>query len=382
MKNLRHFKPQSLLILALALALSACEDNDSDTDPNTYTIPDTYTFSDDEGNNTVSYQGQIDRLNQLSEMNDLMDEATTGTIDAQDLKDMYANTGDDGNGNFSFTSSKQLKNKTFGAGVDASTQEMFENFMDSLAANSESFDQTAAEGVAGIASSGSGNYLVSANGIEYKQLIEKGLMGAVFYYQAVSYYLSDAKIGEGVDNESPSDPEAGKYYTAMEHHWDEAFGYFGVPVDFPATLTDRFWGKYTNSRDEAGLMSYDKSVNNAMMDAFIAGRAAVSNDDTDAKNENIRIIRETWELISAAQAIDYFEGAQANFGSDNAKFLHELSEAWAFTNTLKYSPEETRKITNEKVDHILNDVIGDNFWEVTSQDLSDAIDEIKTVYGL
>ncbi|MBK6524212.1 MAG: DUF4856 domain-containing protein [Crocinitomicaceae bacterium] len=23
--------------------------------------------------------------------------------------------------------------------------------------------------------------------------------------------------------------------TAMEHHWDEAFGYFGVPVDFQPT---------------------------------------------------------------------------------------------------------------------------------------------------
>ena len=72
---------------------------------------------------------------------------------------------------------------------------------------------------------------MDANGIEYTQLIEKGLMGAVFYYQITNVYLGDGKMD--VDNADQVDPDNGKYYTTMEHHWDEAFGYFSDAVDFP-----------------------------------------------------------------------------------------------------------------------------------------------------
>ena len=35
---------------------------------NNYNIPDTYVFSDSDGNNTVSYSGQTARMDMLSEM--------------------------------------------------------------------------------------------------------------------------------------------------------------------------------------------------------------------------------------------------------------------------------------------------------------------------
>ena len=52
-------------------------------------------------------------------------------------------------------------------------------------------------------------------------------MGAVFYYRATSVYLTDE--GMEVDNEEIIAGEG----TAMEHHWDEAYGYFGASDSFP-----------------------------------------------------------------------------------------------------------------------------------------------------
>ena len=91
-------------------------------DETSYTVPTTYMFTDANGNSTVSYNGQIDRLNQLEEMVVKMKSGTGAMVSEQDLLDMYANTGDNGGGNFSFTSSKQLEDKTFSNDVQMFNQ--------------------------------------------------------------------------------------------------------------------------------------------------------------------------------------------------------------------------------------------------------------------
>src|SRR5690606_22863517 len=126
------------------------------------------------------------------------------------------------------------------------------------------------------------NYLCDENGVEYTQLIEKGLMGAVFYYQIAAVYLGEDKLGPQVVKAS------------RQHHWDEAFGYFGVPVDFPTNVSGiRFWGKYTDSRN--ALLGCNKKL----MDAFLLGRAAIDNDDTETMNAQVTIIRDELERVIA-----------------------------------------------------------------------------------
>lgn len=337
-----------------------------DSEEPTYEIPTTYAFSDADGNSTVSYSGQTDRLNQLREMVDIMNLAKTQQIDAQTLKDMFANVGDNGNGNFSFSSSKQLKNKCFALDVA-----QFESWMDSIAVESESYMQTASNGQAGTITSGSSIYLVNANGVEHKQLLEKGLMGAVFMYQALNVYFGNDKMD--VDNSSAVDPSAGKYYTVMEHHFDEAFGYFGVDIDFPTTIPTDFWGKYCNSRDA------ELNSNADIMDNFLKGRAGISNDDLTGRDEAILAIQNEWERISAYQAADYLSQCVGYFGNDNAKFLHALSEAYAFAWNLRYAPESTRAFSaSEHAD--LMSLFKENFWEMTIADLNAIKDEILAKY--
>lgn len=332
-----------------------------------YTIPTTYSFVDNNGNPTVSYSGQTDRLNQLSEMVTLMKSGNSSVVNAQDLKDMFANVGENGNGNFSFTSSKQLKDKCFIADTP-----IFEEWMDSLAVSSQSNSNTASNGQAGTITTASGSvYLVNQNGVEYVQLIEKGLMGAVFMHQALNVYFGDGKMD--VDNSTAEDPANGKYYTEMEHHFDEAFGYFGVDVDFPSTIPNSFWGKYCDKQDAV------LNCNADMMDNFLKGRAAISNNVLADRDEAILQIRKEWEEISAYQAIAYLESAKSNFGVDDAMFLHVVSEAYAFALNLRYSPLETRRITANEHEALMNQ-FKENFWDMSIADLNGIIATIQEKY--
>src|SRR5688572_4667468 len=64
-------------------------------------VPATYAFTDGT-NNTVSYSGQTDRLNQQTEMTTYMKTGTTTVLSYTALIDMFANTGGNGGGNFTF----------------------------------------------------------------------------------------------------------------------------------------------------------------------------------------------------------------------------------------------------------------------------------------
>jgi hypothetical protein len=324
----------------------------------TSTAPTSYVFQDENGNSTVNYSGQTDRLNQLREMVVLMKDGNNGNpVNAQILKDMFANVGDNGNGNFSFSSTKQLKDKCFVVDTD-----LFENWMDSIALASQSGGVVASNGQAGIVTASSGSsYLVDQNGIEYVQLIEKGLMGAVFMHQALNVYFGSDKMD--VDNSSAEDPSNGKYYTAMEHHFDEAFGYFGVETDFPSTIPNDFWGKYCDRQDAALNSNAD------MMNGFIAGRFAITQNNYLVRDEAIEALRTEWEEISANQAITYIQGAIDNFGTDDGQFLHELSEAYAFAWNLRYAPSSTRRMSQTEHAALMNQ-FKENFWDMTIADLN------------
>ena len=331
-----------------------------------YTIPTTYSFTDASGNTTVNYSGQTERLNQLREMVVLMKSATSAIVYPEDLKAMFANTGGNGNGNFSFTSTKQLKDKCF-----ALDQALFETWMDKLALASTSFGSQATDGQAGVLTSGTSTYLFDENGKEYLQFIEKGLMGAVFMHQSLNIYFSSSKMD--VDNATAVDAANGLYYTAMEHHFDEAFGYFGVGIDFPTTIPNDFWGKYCNNQN-ATLNS-----NADMMSNFRKGRAAITNNYLTDRDKAITAISKEWEEISAFQAKKYLQDAIGFFGNDDAKYLHALSEAYAFSWNLRYAPEATRRFTPTSHTSLMN-LYKSNFWEMTVADLNAIIAELDAKY--
>lgn len=321
-------------------------------DPAPYSTPSTYSFTDASGNSTVYFQGQTDRLDMLAEIVAEIKLGRTQVISATHLQDMFANTNDP----FSIVYTKQLKDKCFALDVPA-----YEAILDSAAAASVFFGQAASNGQAGVLTSGTSTYLVGADGKDYAEIFEKGMMGAVFMYQALNVYFGEDKMN--VDNSVAVDPTNGAYYTTMEHHWDEAFGYFGVPLDYPTTVSDRFWGEYCMAQD-ATLNS-----NADMMNNFLKGRAAITASYYTDRDAAILAIRKEWEDISAYQAMTYLDRALSYFGTDDAKFMHALSEAYGFAWNLRYAPEATRRFS--AIDHAaLMAMFPSNFWDITAVDIN------------
>ena len=272
-----------------ALAFTSCKkDKDEEPTPGTsgptYTVPTTYNFS------PMTHSGQTQRIEMLDEISTYMSTGNTAltVLDAIKLKDMYTNANNQFTDTALNSSGKELKNKTF-----ILDQTLFEAYMDTLAMHSTSV-VPGSSGVAGVVVSSADptkKYLQGPNGIEYSQLIKKGLSGAVFYYQAMDTYLANLVTD---DNTTVVAGEG----TAMEHHFDEAFGYIGVPIDFPTNVTGlKYWGDYCNK------LNSSLGTNNALMNACLSARAAISNDDYTTRDAKVAIIRQQWEKIIAPAVI-------------------------------------------------------------------------------
>lgn len=369
-------KPIYLTVLALASAglLGGCKkDKTTDPEPETpvtpaYEVPTTYNFTN------ADYSSSTKRIDMLGELTTYMRSthtttaSTQPTLSAQKMKDLFANQNNPFSSTALNTSGIQLKDK-------ASTQYGF------VAAMEASFDDAApastvaaANPTVTTASSGSRGKLVSSarailvdgNGFEYKELAEKGVMGAVFYYQATT-------ILANIDSYDNSTPVNGA--TAQERAWDEAFGYFGVPAAFPTTTVGlKNWGSYCNSVNVA------INCNSTIMNAFLKGRAAISNKDNAGRDEARNTVIATWEKVAAAKCISYLKGAKTSLGSgDAATTHHNLSEGYGFVTGFRYNPNKT--ISDADIATLLG-YFGTNLFNLSPSNLDLAIAKLEAVFGL
>ena len=223
-------------------------------------MPAEFSFTADEYN-TVSYGGQTARLDMASEM---MSAISSNGTTADALMGMFAHEA----GGMDFedadlnASSKQIKSKTAAystSAVQMAIHASFDSWFTDYATNVAPIVGTttmAASGSAGMA----GNRELNAKGMEYDQIAAKSLIGALCLDQVVNGYLSEVKIGDAVDNVT-RDPNEDNNATAMEHHWDEGFGYvygkFG-PDNVSGDLeSDGLLGKYLNKYPEWNTIVFD-----------------------------------------------------------------------------------------------------------------------------
>ena len=372
----KNIKFKHLVLPAVfAFTLSACDkDEEDDIKPvlNEVSTPATYSF-DRNGASSISYSGQTERLNQLDELKAKLLIADGGSqVQAADLLAMFANTGGNGNGNFSFTSTKQLEDKTFGPDVA-----YFQDYINKTATASidGANNVVASNGTAGLLTRSNNNtILVDENGMEFTQAIEKGLMGATFFYQMANVYTTADKIGADVNN---TEMVNGQNYTTLEHHFDEAFGYFGAPVDFRANYNGsepvRFWAKYANSLEANSRLS------DPLMNAFKKGRQAIVENRRDVLNEQVIIINQQLERLIAACSIHYVNKSLSI--SNTGDRLHYLSELYAFTRALRFAHPSFRKYNITEVDNLISTNIGTNLWDVTPQGLNTLKNELSNTYN-
>jgi hypothetical protein len=247
---------------------------------------------------------------------------------------------------------------------------------------------------------------VSAEGLDYQQLINKFLLGAVTYSQAAEDYLKPSK---GLTKQNTTgDKEGVKPYTALEHQWDEGFGYFGAQRDYNA-FTDAqikstpysdanqdtqidFYSEYSFGHSinavkrDSGAQGGDTDFSKGAMDAFLNGRQLIQdNYGTDPVEgsgyaSNLATFAEealnNWENAIASTVVHYINDYSADIASLSsaeadasvATIAKHWSEMKAFTLSLQFSP--VAQISMEDLTAVLTKM-GES-PELTAGDAADA----------
>ncbi len=209
---------------------------------------------------------------------------------------------------------------------------VFKALADSMVVVSQFNKQPAAKGVPGKL----GSRLFNSQGLEINQLIAKGLMGGLVLSNVTA-------ILDKIPTDNNTTVVAGQG-TAMEHNWDLAFGYIGIPMDYDTAFN---YGTQPVKADRPlALGGYfaergkNIQAGGRLFEAFRTGRAAISARDYATRDAAIVTIKEYLEKTLAAAAYYYVTSPQTQTALD-AKF-HSLSEGAGFVAALKYRPANSK----------------------------------------
>jgi hypothetical protein len=375
-----------LLSIGCVVSLMACSNTETDPQIIETVAPATYSF-ERSGASSVSFGGQTTRIEMGGEFVSAL-KSTSETVASLNAK--FAHTA--GANNFSDAdlnaSSKSVRSK-----VAASTDFYASNTTDATAIKADfdswieaqvtevfpMWDMDASAGNAGqIQEAGGGSVrYVNAKGIEYNQLINKGLIGALMVDQILNNYLSPAVL-DAASNVADNDAESlndGKNYTTMEHKWDEAFGYlYGNEADItaPTLNTDSFLNKYLSRVEgDADFAGIAEEIYNA----FKLGRAAIVAKDYTTRNVQAEILREKISEIVGIRAVYYLQQGKNNLPTDKGGAFHDLSEGIGFIYSLQFTrmPNSTASyFTKAEVDEFMATLQnGNGFWDLSSETLDE-----------
>ncbi len=387
-----------LPLMAFAFLFLSCSDDDGGDDTvGTIDNPATYTFLR-EGANTVDFSGQTTRILMAEEIIDrFMDETTT----ANTLKAMFAHV--EGADNFSDASlnasDKNVRSKTaasfdffsgnatdqaliradFESWIDIQVNEVFPNW-----------NTAAAPGLAGQIADGSATRYVDGRGLEMDQLFNKSLIGALMVDQILNNYISAGFLDAGSQREDNDNgvPEGGNKYTAMEHDWDEAYGYaFGTAQDLSDPrptigLDDSFLNKYIGRVE--GDPDFE-GITEDIFQAFKLGRAAIVSGEYEVRDQQAAILRELISELIGIRAVYYLQQAKLALEQPTPDFgaaFHDLSEGYGFIYSLQFTRRpgtEGPYFSKAEADAFIEDLLDDGpngLWDVspaTLDTLSEAI---------
>lgn len=332
-------------------------DDLGDIDLDGFDIPETY---DIEGVFAPgAYNGQKRRIAQLEQIKDVTrDQPITWELDSAivigSTYELFTGTAAEG---------ADLQTKIDELNFDEGFTGIADDFV-ALATLLEESSQTntgdASNGTAGVAD----DRHFSANGLEYAQILEKGLYGALLYDQMVDDYLrlSQAGADNAAGNNQAGTDNYAEYGTDRQHRWDEAFGYLGADPDtYPnaASTSDGdgvFIANYTFDFSDETESAYGINMAQKLMNAFIVGRAALKAGEgltetdeveyTDVFNAARADAKLYTEAGIAAAAFHYLNAAIEDV-TDVDK-LHHLSEAIAFIYALSFNSEGLLSLTDAR----------------------------------
>jgi len=272
---------------------------------------------------------------------------------------------------------------TTGMDADPLPIELVNYFIDRMAAEATD-GTTPTVSVVGNPAVSLDSVTTDANGLNYRQLMQKFLTGAVSLSQGTNDYFQ-------TDYAAALDQEGTKPYGAGEHDFDEAFGYYGGARNMNDFTDDEAAGKggrdgfgngYNDanadgsidvrsevvlghaqncakrdrgSKGEDGVARTDFSKE--VFDAFLIGRKIIGNAtaagsysdaESTALQAQIKIASVGWEKCVAATVVHYINDVTGDMGKFVApdfadlKNFNDLSKHWGemkgFALALQFSP--------------------------------------------
>jgi len=349
-------------VMCLTMLFQGCSDDDSPTSSTTDTnisTPATYEFPSRfiNGESSVMYTGQTVR-NVLTK--DLKSLAGTNESTEASLLDLYTNN----NGACSAANIINAEKQTTWADFDGNCKNLSGKIAsDALLGYGLTPDAQMKAWFAEVPNLIShpgdpSRFVQSADSLELNQMIGKGLLGVVAYYQGTSVYMSkmedDAATNGAADGSSA--------YSSMEHHWDESFGYFGAAKDYNTYTDDAArkssydsngdnlidymseynfaWATYAAKRDIdcAATCTVDNDFTGTIMSAYLEGRTLIHNQGslTDIVAQRTIIVN-AWEKMVAANIIHYANSVKETVSSGSGSMVHAWAEMRAFAMALQYN---------------------------------------------
>jgi hypothetical protein len=205
-------------------------------------------------------------------------------------------------------------------------------------------------------------------------------------------------LDEGLDGDNEVAGKEGKAYTALEHAWDEGFGYFGAARDYAAQTDAEIKAKDQVDTDDDKKIDFKSeynfgaSVNAGKRDvgsdgktdftgdaisAFLTGRQLIVEDaDRDLIKAEATKAVEAWEKAIAATAIHYVNDSlgdialleEAKPEYDLATYAKHWSELKGFALSFQFNPNSP--MSSDDFED-LHEKIGDKPVIVTGDDLDD-----------
>ncbi len=337
--KLTHFAP-----LAVAGLLFSCNDNTIDPNPpTTYTVPTTYDFANTDTKESAS------RISMWQGFQSYLGKGNTRLLSADTVDYLWNNTNKaytaELASNLPYTSD-QLNGLNYNLAGKVADAALFKVLADSMVAVSKFNKQAGSKGVPGKI----GNRLFNGKGLEFNQLVAKGLMGS----------LALSNINAILDK-IPTDKNAATNNgepTEMERNWDLAYGYVGIPMDYDPAFDYGTQPVRANRPLAIGGYFAERAnyiqAGEKIYEAFRTGRAAIGAQDYTTRDKSIATIKEYLEKTLAASAYYYVTTPQSVTALDS-KF-HGLSEGAGFVAALKYRPADSKltPANYQKLVEILN----------------------------
>ncbi|MCP4504691.1 MAG: DUF4856 domain-containing protein [Deltaproteobacteria bacterium] len=432
---MQHILPFSRFFPLAAFAfLVGCPgpiENVSDAGENLDDTPQTYVFSSrfDENHSAVSYSGQLSRHALIKALKDYIgsidDDTYTAGVSAAEVKANfrffadYKNQGGNGEEQLPYSlvdvdeaavstlqvsfsdigSPVSLEEKLPDADVNFGSAGWSDGFsvagygagtlsptavLDDMLQNLAVIVANRADGIYEKDPAGADieEAFLSSDGIDYQQLIQKYLDGAILYSQATDDYLDDDIDGKGLLSDNVLQVEkagVSEPFTSLEHSWDEAFGYFGAARDYGEYSDEEIAGKggrpafakgFYDSDDDGRIdlvaeinqghcvnaakrdrgSSFETDFTQEAFSAFIEGRHliastnALSDDDLLELRAHRDAALGAWEKAIAATVVHYLNEVLVDmdtFGTSSfsfAGYAKHFSEGLGFALALQFNP--------------------------------------------